>query len=55
MLHFQNVTKVGEKSKNSDGIATKGMIVKLKRECFFGRRLKGLFLISVKRLLVITY
>jgi hypothetical protein len=26
---------MGEKSKNSDGIATKEMIVKLKRECFW--------------------
>lgn len=34
-VSFLNVTKMGEKSKNSDGIATKEMIVKLKRECFW--------------------
>jgi len=34
-VSFLNVTKMGEKSKNSDAIATEEMIVKLKRECFW--------------------
>ena len=53
-VSFLKRHKDGEKSKNSNGIATKKWLLNLK-ETAFGRRLKGLFLISVKRLLVITY
>jgi hypothetical protein len=42
-VSFLNVTKLGEKSKNSDGIATEEMIVKLKKRVLLGSGSKVCF------------